>query len=69
MAAFMVWLFPAVFGGEFLAQLVGVQRVRMGLFRQFVSRQMVSLIMGGCSGAMRVGGKVMEFYEAVGRAR
>jgi hypothetical protein len=64
-----VWLLLAALGGEFLAQLVSVERVLVRLFRQFMSRQMISLIMGGCCGAMRVGGKIMEFYEAIRRAR
>jgi hypothetical protein len=64
-----VWLLLAALRGEFLAQLVGVQRVLVCLFRQFMTRQMISLIMGGCRGCMRVGGKIMEFYEAIRRAR
>jgi hypothetical protein len=64
-----VRLLLAALGGEFLAQLVSVQRVLVRLFRQFMSRQMISLIMSGCSGAMRVGGKIMEFYEAIRRVR
>jgi hypothetical protein len=39
------------------------------LFRQFMGRQMISLSMGGGSGSMRVGGKIMEFDEAIGRVR
>ena len=55
-------LLLAMFRGEFLAQLVGVQGVLVRLFRQFMTRQMISLIMGGCSCGMRVRGKIMEFY-------
>ena len=64
-----VSLFLAAFGGEFLAQLVGVQGVLVGLLRQFVGRQMISLIMGGRSGRMRVGRQIMKFYEPIGSAR
>ena len=54
---------------EFLAQLVGVQRVLVRLFRQFMSSEMIPLIMGDGSGGMSVGGKVMQFYKSKVRAR
>ncbi len=60
-----VSLLLAALRSEFLAQLVGVQRVLVRLFRQFMTRQMISLIVSDCCGGMRVGGKIMKFYEAI----
>jgi mannose/fructose/N-acetylgalactosamine-specific phosphotransferase system component IIC len=39
------------------------------LFRQFMSGQMISLIMGDCGSGMGMGGKIMQFYKSKVRAR
>jgi hypothetical protein len=62
-------LLVAVRCSEFLAQLVGVQRVLVRLFRQFMSSEMIPLIMGDGSGGMSVRCKIMEFYKSKVRAR
>jgi hypothetical protein len=64
-----VSLLLAVFHGEFLAQLVGVHGMLVRLFRQFMSGQMISLIMGDCGSGMGMGGKIVQFYKSKVRAR
>jgi hypothetical protein len=65
MAAFMVFLLLGTLGRELFAQLEGIPRVLMSLPGQFMSSEMISFAVGGCSGGVAVGGEVMEFRDSI----
>jgi hypothetical protein len=50
---------------EFFGSLMGVHRVFMRLFGEFVSGQVIPFAVGDCCSVMGMGGQVVEFYDSI----
>ncbi len=50
---------------EFFRSLVGIHRVLVRLFGEFVSGQMIPFVVGNGRGGVGVGGQVVEFCYSI----